>query len=88
MNRVLNLLSAGALALMTASSSHAGLIFATDLQGGWGDSGRTATIGTPFGVGPSAVSIISLGFFDETGLGLSTAHDVGMECLPKTRDDT
>ena len=77
MNRVLNLLSAGGLALMTASSSHAG-IFATDLQGGWGDSGRTATIGTPFAVGSSAVSITSLGFFDQTGAGLSTEHYVGI----------
>ena len=77
MNRVLNLLSAGGLALLTASSSHAG-IFATDLQGGWGDSGRTATIGTPFAVGSSAVSITSLGFFDQTGVGLSTEHYVGI----------
>lgn len=66
------------LGLAAATAQAATTIFATNPTGIWHDAGLGTTFGTPFTVGGSAMTITSLGFFDETGDGLASSHMVGI----------
>ena len=76
MKRILGLIGAGGLTLLAVGSAHADIIFATNPNGFWAVAGVPLVVGTPFTVGASPVSITSLGFVDQSGSGLLTAHEV------------
>ena len=71
-------------AVSTASAN----IFATNPSGSWQNlnpsGGYGNTLGIPFTVGASPVSVTTLGFFDELGNGLDSAHTVGIYALSQT----
>jgi len=84
MKRILRFLGAAGLALLASASIQAQLpVFATNPTGPWADGGIALTAGTPFIVGSSPVTVISLGYFDESGSGLTYAHEVGIYTLGK-----
>ena len=78
MKRILGLIGAGGLALLAVTPTQADIVFATNPSGSLSAAGLPATVGTPFTVGATPVSITALGFFDYTGLGLTVAHEVGI----------
>ena len=67
--------------LLAFASSHAAdSVFAVNPTGSW-VTGGGITIGTPFQVGPSPITISSLGYYDQGGDGLASAHMVGIYSL-------
>lgn len=67
--------------LLAFASAHAAdSVFAVNPLGSW-LTGGGITIGTPFQVGPETVNIRSLGYYDQGGDGLASAHTVGIYSL-------
>ena len=77
--KINTLILTASLGLATAApSARAEFVFATDPSGAWGGASPNMTIGTPFSVGSTAITVSSLGFFDHYGTGLAQAHEVGI----------
>src|ERR1043166_3806147 len=88
MKRILHLVSAGSLVLLAVSTAQAANIFATNPSGIWYNANPSGgvgnTIGIPFTVGSTPVSVSALGFFDELEDGLIGAHTVGIYTTSQT----